>query len=110
MRDGADAANRKARAGFDKVCIGAAYGTHDGFHLFLIHALVTRCHHQHGGTVQPALEDDALGHLPHQNAELIGGLLRRACCAVQHLRRMRMTGILQKTADALHPFRQRVKF
>lgn len=55
-------------------------------------------------------EDDALGHLPYQNAELIGGLLRSARSAIQHLPRMRMVGILQKATDPLHTFRQRMKF
>ena len=60
--------------------------------------------------IELAFKDDAFGHLADQNVELVCRFLRRARRTIEHLRRMGMAGILQKAADTLHAFRQRVKF
>ena len=73
-----------------------------GFHLLFVHAAVARCDDQHRRIVAFAPEDDALGHLPHQNAQRISGLLRSARGIVQHLRQVRVAEPLQLGSHTLY--------
>ncbi len=87
-RHGRDAADGEAGARLHEVGIGAAGLADQRIDLLLVHALVARGDDQHRHFVALAAEDDALGDLPHGDAERIGRLLRGAAGVVEHAWRM----------------------
>src|SRR6185369_8808114 len=109
MRDRRNAADRVAGAAFDEVGIGAAEAAalpDQRGNLLLVDAPVAGSDDEHGGVIALAPEYDALGDLPDQDAQLVGGLLRRAGGVIEHDRRMRMALLPQHLGHALHAFGQ----
>src|SRR2546427_7636577 len=53
---------------------------------------------------------DLLGHLAHEDPQLVGRFLGRARGAVQHARALAVAGLLQEGSHALHAFGKMVEF
>ena len=105
-----NAADRKPGPGPHEIGIRTTELADQRGNLLLVDAPIARGDHQHRAVVFLAPEDDALGHLPHQDAQRIGGLLCGACGIVQHLRQVRVAAPLQFGSHTLYALGQVLQF